>query len=167
MEENITKLMEIIEQESEALGILADTIYRQKEAIIKGDLPLLNKTTDLQNRALTRLNELDKMRVELSVPIANELGVQPEKVTISLLQKYFTGKLDARQNSLLASIRPLTDSIKRSTKMNTKIIKRCFQLGEDRLKKILQLRTNTGLYANSGKKARIRSGNSVMLNKQA
>lgn len=159
--------MEIIEQESEALGVLADTIYRQKEAAVKADLELLNKTTDFQNRAVTRLNELDKMRIEESALIAEELGILPEEVTLTVLQKHLKDELDSRQHKILASLKSMSSSVRRSAKLNASIIKRCFQLGEQRLQKILLLRADTGLYANSGRKSQSHSGKSMILNIQA
>jgi|GEM_PF-2340707 len=167
MEENINRLMEVIEQESEVLEILADSLYRQKEAAIKGDIEFLNKITESQNRALARLNDLDAKRMEYIIPLAEELGVSPEEISMTLLQQVYGNKFTPRRSRLLSSLKPMGDKIKSSARMNTMVLKRMMELGEERLKKMLDFCRDTGHYNLFGKKAEGAENSGVMLNRQA
>lgn len=167
MEENITRLMEVIEQESEVLEVLADSLYRQKEAAIKGDIEVLNQITDSQNRILARLNELDQKRLEYSEPIAQELGVRPEDVSTSLLKQYYSDEFSAGKNRLFSSIAPIAKKIRKSAKMNTMLIKRIMEFGEQRLKRIMDFHKESGSYNTFGKKSADSDKSGVVLNRQA
>jgi len=166
MEENITRLMEVIEQESEVLEVLADSLYRQKEAAIKGDIEFLNKITDSQNRALARLNDLDKKRMEYIIPIAEELGVPAAEVSAAMLQQVYGNKINPRRSRLLQALKPMGEQIRKSAKMNTMVLKRMVELGEERLRKMLDFCRESGNYNLFGKKAEAGENSGVMLNQQ-
>ena len=167
MEENITKLMEVIEQESEVLEVLADSLYRQKEAAIKGDIEFLNQVTDSQNRILARLNELDKKRLEYAEPIAEELGVRPEDVSTSLLEDYYSDELAGSKSRLFSSIGPMAKKIKKSARTNTTLIRRIMEFGEQRLKTMMDFHKESGSYNTFGKKSSGSDKSGVVLNRQA
>ena len=167
MERNITKLMEIIEKEAEVLEVLSDSLFRQKEAAIKGDVEFLNKVTESQNRALARLSELDKMRREHTLPIAESLGIEPEDVTMSILKSVYKDEFEEPRLRLLDSIKPLAEKIKYAAKMNVAIIKRCLNLGDERLKKMLEFRNQTDMYSAGGKKTKSGKSSGVVLNREA
>ena len=167
MEQNISKLMEIIEKEAEVLEVLSDSLFRQKEAAVKGDVEILDRITGSQNRTLARLNELDKMRKECILPIAQYYDIEPQEMSVSVLKKLLNDELEEPGLRLLDSIKPLAEKIKHSAKMNTAIIKRCLELGDERLKRMLEFRNQSDLYSLGGKKTKSGKSSGVVLNRQA
>lgn len=167
MEQNISKLMEIIEKEAEVLEVLSDSLFRQKEAAVKGDVEILDKITDSQNRVLARLNELDKLRGECTLPIAQYYEIEPRELTMTVLKNLFKDELEEPKLRLLDSIKPLAEKIKHSARMNTAIIKRCLDLGDERLKRMLEFRNQSDLYSFGGKKTKSGKSSGVVLNRQA
>ncbi|MBC8277297.1 MAG: flagellar export chaperone FlgN [FCB group bacterium] len=167
MEQNISKLMEIIEKEAEVLEVLSDSLFRQKEAAVQGDVEILDRITDSQNRALARLNELDKMRAEYTLPIAQYYDVDAEELTMSVLRNLLKDELEEPGLRLLDSIKPLAEKIKHSSKMNVAIIKRCLNLGDERLKRMLEFRNQSDMYSLGGKKTKSGKSSGVVLNREA
>ncbi len=166
MQENITELMVVIEQEAEILEILSDALYRQKEAALKGDVQQMNKITDSQNRALEKLNELDQKRVELVKPLAEELEIDPKDVTLSMLMKRFGDVIPTRKSKLMKSMIVLAERIKETAKMNSMIFRKILDYGEVRIIKMFEFLNQSETYEQGGKKSKASEKSGVMLNKQ-
>jgi len=167
MEQNTSKLMETIEKEAEVLEVLSDSLFRQKEAAIKGDVEILDKITNSQNRALARLNELDKMRAEYTEQIAQYYDIEPQELSMSVLKNLLKDELEEPGLRLLDSVKPLAEKIKHSAKMNVAIIKRCLNLGDERLKRMLEFRNQSDMYSLGGKKTKSGKSSGVVLNREA
>lgn len=166
MEINLDQVMDIVEQESEILEALTDLLYRQKDAAIKGELELLDKLTRKQTEAYARICELEAKRLELIAPLAEELEVAPEEVTISLLEQSEAGGNKSRWERLQRMIRPLIAKVKRAGQINNLLFKRCLELGEVRIKNFIRYRAKNETY---GLKGDIKSENKdsgVIFNKQ-
>lgn len=166
MEKNISNLMEIIEQESEVLEILSDLLYRQKAAAIEGDIEMLNRITEAQGRAYEKIAELETRRREVIEPIAQELDMRPEEVTLSILKERMKGGSAGQWERVQKLIGPLVKKVRHSAKLNRIVLKRCLQLGEQRLKMMLDFRGQQDLYKFTGKKSQANKNSGVAVNKK-
>ena len=166
MERNITQLMEVVERECEILEALSGALYQQKEAAIQGDVEELNKLTEIQRRAYVKIAKLEGERLQLVSPIAEELAVRPEEVTLSMLKERYQAEFNSRFEMMSNLLKRLTNRVKRTAKLNGMIIKRCLELGEERFKKMIDFHNRQDLYGFSAKKSKMGRNSGVIVNRQ-
>jgi flagellar biosynthesis/type III secretory pathway chaperone len=164
---NISSLIEIFEEETAALEKLAETFVAQKEAAVKGDVRQLNLCTKTQGDVYAQITDLEKRRFEAVAPLAEELDMRPEDVTLTLLKEHCHGKLRAKLEQLSVLMNSLSAKVKRSAKLNGMILKKCLELGEKRFKMILGLRKNGEFYGDKGVKRDVGAKSGAVLNKKA
>jgi flagellar biosynthesis/type III secretory pathway chaperone len=165
-EKSFSGLIEVVEQEAEILEALSDMLYRQKSAAIKGDTETLNILTESQGRAYKKLSDLEKQRLELITPFAEELNMSPEEVTLKTLKERYQGRLDAKEDWLLSAVKPLANRVKRALKLNSLILKKCLQLGENRLRAMMDFQQRQEVYNLNGKKTPAGKNSGAILNRQ-
>jgi flagellar biosynthesis/type III secretory pathway chaperone len=166
MEKTLSSLMEIVEQEAELLELLCDLLYRQKSAAIKGDLEQLNQITQAQSLAYSKIAELELRRREIIAPLAEELELDPEAITLKILKDKFIPDNKLQWERILSLVKPLVSKIRRATKLNQKILKRCLILGEQRLQIFYDHRHQNQIYDSGGKKSKAGKNSGVVLNKK-
>ena len=167
METNITRLIEIVEQETEVLEVISDILLRQRDAAVNSDINTLNELTNMQNRAYSRLSALENERLEAVKPLAQQLKVHPRQITLALIrQRILEDKEDHRFDRVAASLEMLANRVKRTVKLNGLIIKRCLELGEERLKNMMDFHNRQELYSFAAKKTKAGKSSGLVLNKQ-
>ena len=166
MEKNISNLREIIKQETAVLEILSNLFIMQKTAAIEGNLQLLNEITAEQGKLFAKIGEFEKLRLEIVEPLADELDIEPEEVTLDIIRKHAgienTGNLDKIYNML----KPMVEKVKRAASLNMRIMEKILQTGEQRLKMMLDFRTKKDTYNITGKMKDNTGNSSVVYNKK-
>lgn len=166
MERNITQLIEIVERECEVLEALSGALYQQKEAAVQGDVEELNRLTEIQRRAYAKIAKLEGEWLQLTAPIAEELVIRPEEVTLSVLKERYRGEFSSRLEMMSDLLKRLTNRVKRTAKLNGMIIGRCLELGEDRFRKMMDFHNRQDLYSFEAKKSKVGRNSGVIVNKQ-
>ncbi|MBC8204806.1 flagellar export chaperone FlgN [bacterium] len=166
MEANIAEIQEIVERETEILEALTDLLYQQKMSAIRGDIELLNRLTLKQSEAYARIAELETERLKLIAPIAEELEVAPEEVTLSLLKQRSGDNSGGRWDKLLMVLKPLILKIRRAVRVNSLYFKRSMQLNEERMRNVLHFQSGNAMYGRNGVKKEADKKHSIILNRQ-
>ena len=166
MEHNISNLKTIIEREAAALEILSDLMIKQKAAVIKGDLKLLDEITAEQSRVYTQIADLEQIRLEIVEPLADELEIEPEEVSLEIIRKHVGLDKTSQLDSIYKLLKPMVDKVRRAADLNKRIMEKCLQNGEQRLKMMLNFHSKQGTYSPAGKKTEASGNSSVVYNKK-
>ena len=152
--------------ESEVLENLTEILHIQKNAAIKGDFDVLNQSTEDQNLAYAKLAEFEIQRLKLITPIARELELRPEEVTLSLLKDKMKDSEGKRWEKISDVFKMLVEKVKRSAKLNRLIIGKCLELGEERLRMVLDFHLGQEQYNEDGKTVKSGRQSGVVVNKK-
>ncbi|MBC8490967.1 MAG: flagellar export chaperone FlgN [Candidatus Marinimicrobia bacterium] len=167
MEKNISNLKEIIKQETAVLENLSSLFIKQKAAAIEGDLQLLNEITAEQGKMFAKIAEFEKLRLEIVEPLADELDIEPEDVTLEIIRKHVGTENTRQLDKIYDMLKPMLEKVKRATNLNMRIVEKILMTGEQRLKMMLDFRTKKDTYNFAGKKKDNGGNSSVVYNKKA
>lgn len=163
---DLSSLMEIVERESEILETLSDLLQRQKRAATEGNLSELDRITEAQGRVYARMAELEAERLTVMKPLAAEMGMEPEQVTLTMLSDKFSVRLDDGMRRAVSLFTKLAEEVKRGAKLNGMIIRRCLDLGEQRFRTMVNFQQRGESYNFNGKKRLPGKNSGMVLNQQ-
>ena len=125
-------LIEVLEQESNEYEGLLSLSQKKTPVIVSGNLEELQKITDDEQELVSRINRLEKRRIETTADIANVLNKDVTTLKLSDLIAMLTARpveqkaLAAAHDSLQAVIREL----KRVNEQNAELLKNSLEMVE-------------------------------------
>ncbi len=85
-------LITVLEEENKEYAILLDLSIRKTPIIIKGDLEQLQKITDEEQVIVSKVNTLDKKRMNILTDIANVINKDVETLKLKSLVQVLEGR---------------------------------------------------------------------------
>ena len=110
-------LIDVLEKESSEYEVLLELSGRKTPIIVSGNLENLQKITDEEQEAVSRVNNLDKKRMEVIADIANVLNKDVASLKLANLIEMLEGR-PAEQEALMASHDRLRASVRELKKIN-------------------------------------------------
>lgn len=110
-------LIDVLEKESSEYEVLLELSGRKTPIIVSGNLENLQKITDEEQEAVSRVNNLDKKRMEVIADIANVLNKDVTSLKLANLIEMLEGR-PAEQEALMASHDRLRASVRELKKIN-------------------------------------------------
>lgn len=125
-------LIEVLEQESREYEGLLDLSQKKTPVIVNGDLEQLQKITDDEQELVSRINNLDKKRVEVISDIANVLNRDVNTLKLANLIGMLAAR-PAEQAKLAEAHDRLQESVrglKRINEQNKELLNNALELVE-------------------------------------
>lgn len=109
------QLLETLEKQTEVYVELGLLLESQQKAIIDDNLTELEEVTIKQSGLARYLSDLEKKRIEVLNQVADNLGLNPEVLTIKVLVEYLPEKYRKFYDSVVIQLK---DSLKRTQMLN-------------------------------------------------
>lgn len=157
-------LIEVLNLESKGYEELLELSQRKTPIIVKGDLSSLQRITDEEQELVSRINNLDKKRVEVTADIANVLN----KDVATLRLDNLVDMLEARpaEQKVLAQahdrLRTVVYNLQQVNEHNSELLKNALEMVEFEMN-ILQAAKQAPETANYNKGA-CNSGDTIGVN---
>lgn len=110
-------LIDVLEKESSEYEVLLELTMKKTPIIVSGNLENLQKITDEEQEAVSRVNNLDKKRMEVIADIANVLNKDVASLKLANLIEILDGR-PAEQEALAVSHDRLHSSVRELKKIN-------------------------------------------------
>ncbi len=123
-------LIEVLEKENLEYGNLLELSMKKTPAIVSDDIKALSEITDEEQIIVSRINHLDKQRVEAVNDIANVLNKDVTKLKIVDLIKMLAAKPQeqAKLASVFDDLRRNVHAVKRINEQNRELIENALEL---------------------------------------
>ncbi len=134
------KLFAYLKYEQDLLGELLEVAGRQQQALVNFDIAMLNDVASQQQNLSRALREAEERRLML---IGNLLGLgraEAQKLTLSSLEKYFTGEEQSEIIKLRKELKRLLENINSVNITNRVLANRARRSVQE----VLQIVTNGG-----------------------
>lgn len=125
-------LIEVLNSESSEYEVLLALSQKKTPLIISGELEELNKITDEEQTTVTRLNNIDKKRVEITTDIANVLNKDVTTLKLTDLISMLASR-PAEQKALSLAYDKLQSAVgqlKRVNVQNEELLKNALEMVE-------------------------------------
>ncbi|MFW6386514.1 MAG: flagellar protein FlgN [Bacillota bacterium] len=128
MEEKLSALMEILEEERDSFQILLEIAEDKKEKIIENEVEVLKEKVEKENDVISQLEDLEERRVDLVEELSAELGIEGDEIKYSRLIEELPGawkeKLQPLRQELLSTI----DEVHSQNQQNKMLIQEALKL---------------------------------------
>lgn len=123
-------LIEVLEKENLEYGNLLELSMKKTPVIVSDDIKALAKITDEEQIIVSRINHLDKQRIEAVNDIANVLNKDVTKLKIVDLIKMLAAKPQeqAKLASVFDDLRRNVHAVKRVNEQNRELIENALEL---------------------------------------
>lgn len=123
-------LIEVLEKENLEYGNLLELSMKKTPAIVSDDIKVLATITDEEQIIVSRINHLDKLRIEAVNDIANVLNKDVTKLKIVDLIKMLAAKPQeqAKLASVFDDLRRNVHAVKRINEQNKELIENALEL---------------------------------------
>lgn len=141
MEEALTsRLIRVLEAHEEVYADLLSLGRRQREVVVKGDLPGLEALLEVQQALVHRAGQLEGERSELTEALARAWGVPVESLSLSRIQERCQDgnpQEAARLGDLRGSLERLVSDLHEVNQENARLLRRALALVRHTLDLIL------------------------------
>lgn len=125
-------LIDVLEKESSEYEVLLALSLKKTPIIVSGNLENLQKITDEEQEVVSRVNNLDKKRVEITADIANVLNKDVTTLKLANLIQMLEGR-PAEQKALADSHDKLQAAVKelqRTNEQNKELLNNALEMVE-------------------------------------
>lgn len=134
MEEKLTALKEILETEQECFQSLYEIAEKKKDNIIENEIKGLKKVVEEENQVVSRLEDLEKQRVELVKKLSQELGIEGEEVKYSHLIEELPGAWKEKLHPLRLELLETIAEVHGQNQQNKTLIQEALRLNNFSMK---------------------------------
>ena len=99
----LEELLQTLEEQRRVMRLLLDLEEQKRTALVKTDLKELEKIVISEELLVAETGEIEERRYRISCALAEEMGVEPQKISMSALREFFPGQaegLEAVQQEL-------------------------------------------------------------------
>ena len=132
MESLMENLIEVLEKQSAEYEELLELSHKKTPLIVSGDLDNLQKVTDDEQIVVSRLQNLEKKRIEVTADIANVLNRDVEKLKLTNLIEMMAARPE-EQAKLAEShdrLRSAVHSLQQSNEHNRELLTNALEMVE-------------------------------------
>ncbi len=123
-------LIDVLEKESSEYEVLLALSLKKTPIIVGGNLENLQKITDEEQEVVSRVNNLDKKRMEITADIANVLNKDVETLKLANLMEMLQSR-PAEQKALAAShdrLQVVVRKLQRVNKQNEELLNESLEM---------------------------------------
>lgn len=150
----VSRLIRVLEAHGEVYGDLLSLGRRQKDLVVKGDLPGLEALLEVQQALVHRAGQLEGERAEVTESLARAWGVPVESLSLTRIEERCRqNEWDeaARLADLRASLERLVLDLHEVNEENARLLKRALALVRHTLDLVLPGTASPG-YSASGRR---------------
>ncbi|MDI6894285.1 MAG: flagellar protein FlgN [Bacillota bacterium] len=152
----ITSLIGVLEAHEEVYGDLLSLGRRQKELVMKGDLPGLEALLEVQQALVHRAGHLEGERSQVTDGLARSWGIPVESLSLTRIQERCQENSwpeAARLGELRTSLERLVVDLHEVNQENERLLKRALALVRHTLDLVLPMEASPG-YSSKGHRRR-------------
>lgn len=125
-------LIDVLDKESKEYEGLLELSMKKTPAIVGGNLEELQKITDEEQLMVSRINRLDKQRVEVIADIANVLNRDVKTLSITSLIELLTPRTAEKQALASAhdKLKAAVEGLKRTNEQNKELLADALEMVE-------------------------------------
>lgn len=125
-------LIDVLDKESSEYEVLLELSQRKTPIIVSGNLENLQKITDEEQELVSRINHLEKKRVEITADIANVLNKDVTTLKLKNLIEMLAGR-PAEQKALAVAhdrLQAAVKGLKRVNEQNSELLRNALEMVE-------------------------------------
>lgn len=134
----ITELTDILRHEIKSFNIIVELLILEEKSLLECDNKLLMHVLERQGDVFSSIACLEKSRMEIVEKIGNIIGKDPDKITISFLEKLVDGDDKKELQETAHILSKINDDIKQKKITNNMLIKQGMLLVESNIRFLLK-----------------------------
>lgn len=107
--------------------LLSELAIRKKAALIKGDLKEIEGVTKEERGIILSLSKLEEDRVKTQMHLAEEFGMQPNELSLSVLAEKINGPLGVKLTAVGDALLTMLTTLREENETNTTLIEQSLE----------------------------------------
>lgn len=140
-----------LEEETDLCEILADTLGKEKEAILRSDVEELNACVRAKEDLISKIRFANERRLEFQGRLAAFYGHANRKITLTKFSQMIEEPYAASVKDACSNMAGLIRQIRTANRGNTELLASSLEIVRGSLKLLNNLTLSNGVYQRSGK----------------